>query len=109
MIRNGSNNERKWFSFIRWGSDVGFDSDKWEDHKDDIIFVRNETPYQVECNVEIYVPVVGEYKVIYNSIDQRYIGSQHYNQHDPYWTIHSSGQFLYFDVHPFQNIAFKLK
>ncbi|MGK7959178.1 alpha-amylase family glycosyl hydrolase [Crocosphaera sp.] len=109
MIRNGSNNERKWFSFIRWGGDVGFESSDPKDHKDDIIFVRNETPYQVECNVEIYVPVIGEYKVIYNSIDQRYIGSQDYNQHDPYWTIHSSGQFLYFDVHPFQNIAFKLK
>ncbi len=109
LIRNGSNNERKWFSFIRWGSNIGFESDQWDDHLDDIIFVRNETHYLVECQVEIYVPVIGEYQVIYNSIDQRYIGSQHYNQHDPYWTVHSAGNFLYIDLHAYQNIAFKLK
>lgn len=109
MIRNGSNNERKWFSFIRWGGQVGFESNKWEDHKDDIIFVRNETPYMVECKAEVYVPVAADYQVIYNSIDQRYIGVQEYNQHDPYWTIHAGGQFLYLDLFPYQNIAFKLK
>ncbi len=109
MIRNGSNNERKWFSFIRWGGDIGFESDRWEDHQHDIIFVRNESYYTTECQAEIYVPVAGEYQVIYNSIDQRYIGSQGYNQHDPYWTIHSAGNFLYIDLQPYQNIAFKLK
>ena len=109
MVRNGSNNERKWFSFIRWGSDVGFESNSWEDHKDDIIFVRNETPNMVECKAEIYVPVGAEYQVIYNSIDQRYIGVHHYNQHDPYWSIDAGGQFMYIDLFPYQNIAFKLK
>lgn len=107
MVRNGSNNERKWFSFIRWGSDVGFESNNPEDHKDDIIFVRNETPHPVECKAEIYLPCSGEYKVIYNSIDQRYIGVHSYNQHDPYWNIKIDGQFMYIDLHPYQNIAFK--
>ena len=109
MVRNGSNNERKWFSFIRWGSNVGFESNRWEDHQHDIIFVRNETHYMVECKAEIYVPVGAEYQVIYNSIDQRYIGNHDYNQHDPYWSIHAGGQFMYIDLLPHQNIAFKLK
>nr|AFP43336.1 starch branching enzyme 3 [Cyanobacterium sp. CLg1] len=109
MIRNGSNNERKWFSFIRWGSNVGFESNRWEDHEHDIIFVRNETHYMVECKAEIYVPVGAEYQVIYNSIDQRYIGNHDYNQHDPYWIINAGGQFMYIDLLPYQNIAFKLK
>jgi 1,4-alpha-glucan branching enzyme len=109
MVRNGSNNERKWFSFIRWGGDKRWESDRWEDHRDDIIFVRNESPVTTHTHAEIYVPAAGEYRVLYNSIDEKYIGVQPYNRHNPYWTIRAGGKFIYIALQPYQNLALKLK
>ncbi|HEY3320996.1 MAG TPA: alpha-amylase family glycosyl hydrolase [Planctomycetota bacterium] len=109
MTRNGSNNEHKWFAFVRWGSQAKWESERREDHKDDIIYIRNESPISTSRHAEIYVPVPGEYRVLYNSIDERYIGAQYYNRHDPYWSAHSGGKFLYIELKPYQNIALKLK
>ena len=115
----------------RWGSDKhSWTSGSELDHKDDLVFVRNENHGHVPAN--IYVPSEGEvslsptthphkpphahlcvcvcvcqWRVIYNSIDERYIGKHDYNQHDPYWTAHSQGRFLYLWLAPFQNIALK--
>lgn len=108
MTRNGSNNERKWFSFIRWGSSKKWDSNSFEDHKDDIIFVRNESHQDVYAQADIHVPAPGIYKVIYNSIDERYIGVQPYNRHDPYWEIDGRSHILWIELKPLQNLAFKL-
>lgn len=108
MVRNGSNNERKWFSFIRWAGPRRWDSDSFADHKDDIIFVRNESFQDVHAQAEIHVPAPGIYKVIYNSIDQRYIGEQCYNQHDPYWEIDGRSHILWIELKPLQNLALKL-
>ena len=109
MVRNGSNNEQKWFSFVRWGGQVKWESDRWEDHQDDLIFVRNEAPRGTSAQAGIYVPVDAEYRVLYNSIDERYIGVQPYNRHDPYWTVKANGKFIYIDLQPFQNLTLKLK
>lgn len=110
LDRAGSNNERLYFSFIRWGSAARYDDNRWESHLDDIVFVRNESPFNSPCAAEIYVPVENaEFQVIYNSADERYIGRQGYNEHDPYWTIWSQGRFLYIELLPFQNLALKLK
>ena len=108
MVRNGSNNERKWFSFIRWAGHKQWDSDRYEDHKDDLIFVRNESETDVYSQAEIHVPATGIYKVIYNSIDERYIGIQPYNRHDPYWEIDGTSRILWIELKPLQNIALKL-
>ncbi len=107
--RIGSNNEHKWFSFIRWGGLKKFDSGEWVDHRDDLIFVRNEAPWQVPVQAELYVPVDGEYQVIYNSIDERYIGQHDYNRHNPYWSAWAGGRFLRIELKPYQNLALKLK
>lgn len=110
LDRAGSNNERLYFSFVRWGGAARYDDGRWEAHLDDIIFVRNEAPTRSPCAAEIYVPVENaEYQVIYNSVDERYIGRQDYNGHDPYWTVWSQGRFLYIELLPFQNLALKLK
>ncbi len=109
MERNGSNNEKKYFAFIRWGSDARWDDGSRQAHRDDIIFVRNESPLSLEGLAEVYVPVPGIYQVIYNSVDERYIGVQEYNRHDPYWRVESDGHFIRFGLLPHQNIAFKLK
>lgn len=106
--RNGSNNEDHWFAFIRWGGNARWESNNWEDHKDDIIFVRSENDSFGRQAAAIYVPVVGEYRVIYNSIDSKYIGNAGYNQHDPYWPVHSQDHFIHIKLAPFQNIALKL-
>ncbi|MGA1823386.1 MAG: alpha-amylase family glycosyl hydrolase [bacterium] len=108
--RIGSNNEDRWFAIIRWGSPAaGWGNQEWEAHKDDIIFVRSENHAFSRQDVRIYVPVDGEYKVIYNSIDSQYIGNNWYNQHDPYWSVYSSHRFISIKLAPFQNIALKLK
>ncbi|MGA1867234.1 MAG: alpha-amylase family glycosyl hydrolase [bacterium] len=107
--RTGSNNEERWFSAIRWGSSAKWESERWDDHKDDILFVRSENHAFCRQEARIYVPVVGEYQVIYNSIDSKYIGNSWYNQHNPYWTVHSDGHFIAIKIAPFQNIALKLK
>ena len=109
MVRNGSNNERKWFAFIRWGGSKKWESDRWEDHKDDLIFIRNESSTTTPCHAEIYVPVSAEYRVLYNSIDEKYIGAQPYNRHDPYWTVRANGKFIYIELKPYQNVVLKLK
>ena len=109
MTRNGSNNEHKWFSLVRWGGQVKWESDRWDEHQDDLIFVRNESPRGTSAQAGIYVPVDAEYKVLYNSIDERYIGVQPYNRHDPYWTVQPNGKFIYIALQPFQNLTLKLK
>lgn len=110
MQRVGSNNERKWFAFVRWGSDEARTSSRREDHLDDIYFVRNESPAIQHCKADIHVAIEGEYQVIYNSIDERYIGQQPYNRHDPYWSISTGGgRILWIDLLPYQNLALKLK
>lgn len=109
MDRNGSNNEHKWFSFIRWASDKKWDSNNPDDHRNDIVFVRNENHDFISTAANIYVPAEGEYQVIFNSIDERYIGQLPYNRHDPYWTVYSDGQFIRIVLAPYQNIALKLK
>lgn len=108
LCRSGSNNEVMYFSFIRWGGTPGFQSDNPADHKDDLVYVRNEMPHQLCRAAEVYVPCPGEYRVIYNSIDERYIGRQGYNEHDPYWTIHAEGNHLFLEMVPYQNIVLKL-
>ncbi|MFH0911246.1 MAG: alpha amylase C-terminal domain-containing protein [Planctomycetota bacterium] len=109
LDRNGSNNEDKWFSFIRWGGDARWETNRPEDHAEDILFIRSENHAFGRRPAEVYVPAVGEYRVIYNSIDERYIGQTHYNRHDPYWTVFSSGHFIRITLAPFQNLALKLK
>lgn len=110
LDRAGSNNEQLYFSFIRWGGEHRFDDGVWENHLDDIIFIRNESPRFTERAAEVYVPVQdAEYQVIYNSADERYIGRQGYNEHDPYWRVWSGGRMLFLDLLPYQNIALKLK
>ncbi len=110
LDRAGSNNESLYFSFVRWGSDCRFDRGGYEEHKDDIIFVRNESPCQGGRAAEVCVPLANaEYQVIYNSVDERYIGRQGYNEHDPYWTIGSGGQMLFLHLLPYQNLALRLK
>ncbi len=110
LDRAGSNNERLYFSFTRWGGDFRNDDGIWENHRDDIIFIRNESPNFSETHAEVYVPVGdAEYQVIYNSADERYIGRQGYNDHDPYWSIHSGGRTMWVNLLPYQNIALKLK
>jgi 1,4-alpha-glucan branching enzyme len=109
MDRNGSNNEHKWFSFIRWGGNARWDTDNPEEHRNNIIFIRNESHNFTEQAAEIYVPADGEYQVIYNSIDERYIGQTDYNRHDPYWSVFSGGHFIRIVLAPLQNIALKLK
>jgi len=108
MDRNGSNNERKWFSFLRWGGAARWDSGRPEDHKDDLVFVRNESPSASAVHADIYFPADGEYRVVYNSVDERYIGVQDYNRHDPYWTVHVGGHFASLHLQPHQNLALKL-
>lgn len=109
MARNGSNNERKWFSFIRWGGACGWDSGRPEDHANDLVFVRNESLSDVRALAEIHVPAPGIWRVIYNSIDERYIGVQPYNRHDPYWEIDGSGHILWIELKPLQCLVFKRK
>ncbi|GHV19375.1 1,4-alpha-glucan branching enzyme GlgB [Planctomycetales bacterium] len=109
LERAGSNNERMFFSFIRWGGDAPPTDGAWENHQEDIIFVRNEAPHHV-LRAEINAPVEqAEYQVIYNSVDERYIGRQGYNDHNPYWTVWSNGHRLSLDLLPYQNLALKLK
>lgn len=108
LERAGSHNERLFFSFIRWGGSARYDDTRRENHLDDIIFVRNESPNKTQA--EIYVPVENaEYQVLYNSADERYIGRQGYNEHNPYWSTWSNGRFLQIDLLPYQNLALKLK
>ncbi|MBN2713134.1 MAG: alpha amylase C-terminal domain-containing protein [Planctomycetes bacterium] len=102
LERIGSNNEYKYFSFIRWGEPAK------TNHKDNIIYIRNESPFALPVKADIHIPCPGEYQVIYNSIDERYIGRQGYNEHDPYWSAHADG-ILWVDLLPYQNIAMKLK
>ncbi len=104
LERRGSHNERKYFSFVRWGNmeDRG-------DHSDNLIFVRCESPHgSMGASVDIHVPAAGRYRVIYNSIDERYIGQQGYNNHDPYWEIDGWDYVLWIELHPFQNLVLKL-
>ncbi|MHC4886366.1 MAG: alpha amylase C-terminal domain-containing protein [Planctomycetota bacterium] len=108
MDRNGSNNEEKWFSFIRWGGEARWNTAEHGEHSDDIIFIRSENEDYISRPADIYVPVEGEYRVIFNSVDERYIGTTGYNRHDPYWTVWSSGHFLHLQLLPRQNIALKL-
>ncbi|CEL93177.1 unnamed protein product [Vitrella brassicaformis CCMP3155] len=108
MIRNGSNNELKFFSIIRFGSDKGWDSGDPRDHLNDIVFIRSEAPFSSKCHCEIHVPCGGLWQVIYNSIDEKYIGIHDYNRHDPYWSCHSGGGPLWIELKPFQNMALKL-
>jgi len=109
MGRSGSNNERKYFSFARWATEIGWDSERAEDHAQDIVFVRNEAPNSPPCHAEVYVPAPGTYQVIYNSVDERYIGVQSYNRHDPYWRVETNGRLLYLQLLPYQNMALKLR
>ncbi len=109
MDKLSSNNERKYFSFVRWGCREAPGSGNWDHHKDDLIFVRNEAPHSPPCQAEVYMPTPGEYQVIYNSIDERYIGQQDYNRHDPYWSCHCGDNFLYLDLQPYQNLVLKRK
>ncbi len=106
--RAGSNNELKYFAWIRWGGSGRWDDPRAEDHRDDLVFVRNEAGCDSGQNVQVRVPAPGAYRVIFNSIDERYIGRQGYNEHDPYWTVHTGDCSLWLRLHPYQNLALKL-
>ncbi|MFW5857725.1 MAG: alpha amylase C-terminal domain-containing protein [Planctomycetota bacterium] len=108
MDRNGSNNEEKWFSFLRWGGDARWDSNRPDDHADDLVFVRSENHDFLRRAADVYLPAPGTWRVIYNSIDERYIGQLPYNRHDPYWTVHADGQMANLALAPYQNLVLKL-
>ncbi|MHC4874264.1 MAG: GlgB N-terminal domain-containing protein [Planctomycetota bacterium] len=55
MDRNGSNNEHKWFSFVRWAGDAKWDSNNHDDHRNDIVFIRSENHDFISQAAEIYV------------------------------------------------------
>jgi 1,4-alpha-glucan branching enzyme len=109
LDRNGSNNEEKWFSFLRWGGEARWDSNRPEDHREDLVFVRSENHDFIHRPADIYLPAPGEYQVVFNSIDERYVGQLPYNRHDPYWSVWSEGQFVHLSLAPYQNLVLKLK
>jgi 1,4-alpha-glucan branching enzyme len=108
LDRNGSNNEEKWFSFIRWGGDARWESSDPAEHRHDLVYIRSENHEHIRKAADIHLPCPGEYRVVYNSIDERYIGQLPYNRHDPYWTVHSDGHQVHLMLAPYQNLVLKL-